>query len=124
MFTGIRRKKMRIVNPSKNTGTDFTMVRFRKPGHKGETWYVSVNRMGGGPYTKDGINLKIPATFTAEVTQHVANRYAVYSLAEFSEKILLKDIHEHPLPIRKRLFKKAEAFCTKHGYVNVDPRWK
>lgn len=102
----------------------YTMVKFRKPGHKGETWYVSVHKMGGGPHTKDGIDLRIPATFKAEVTQHVSGRYAVYGLAEFTEKAKLKDIRAFPPAVMKRLFKKAEAFCNKHGFVNVDVRWK
>lgn len=108
----------------KVTGGNYTSVRFRKPGHKGETWHVSVFRRGGGPYTKDGIDLRIPATFAAEVSQIVSGRYHVYTLAEFEKKVKLKDIHEFRPSTMKALFKQAEAFCNKHGYVNVDPRWK
>jgi len=103
---------------------DYTMVRFRKPGHKGETWYVNINKMGGGPHQKNGINLNIPATFKGEVTQHVTGRYAIYTLAEFVEHVKLKDIKEFPPEILKSLFMQAVAFCNKHGFVNVDPRWK
>jgi hypothetical protein len=105
-------------------GMSYTMVRFRKPGHKGETWYVSVHGCGGGPYTKDGYDSSIPARFTSSVTQRVTGRYHVYTLAEFEKTARVSRNHEHPEHVYKILFKKAVDFCKKHGYVNVDPRWK
>jgi hypothetical protein len=103
---------------------NYCSVRFRKPGHKGETWYVSVHKMGGGPYTAKGIDLSIPTTFRVDVLQQVVKRYRVYTLFEATEKIKLQKLGDFPLPIQKRLFKKAEAFCNAHGYVNADSRWK
>jgi len=103
---------------------EYTSVRFRKPGHKGETWYVSVHKMGGGPHTKDGVDLRIPARFRADVLQTMTGRYHVYTLADFEEFVKLKKIDDFPPAVMKRLYKKCEAFCNKNGYVNVDPRWK
>lgn len=102
----------------------YTSVRFRKPGHKGETWYVSVHKYGGVPHTKNGIDLRIPARFASNVTQHVTGRYHIYTLFEAEEKVKLKHIDDFPPAVMKRLFKKAEAYCHKHGYVLADSRWK
>jgi len=104
----------------------YVSVRFRKPGHKGETWYVTVSGRGGGPYLKDEpyFDPKIPATFVADVTQVIAGQYHTYIVAEFTKTAKIKKRGEHPKAVYAALFKQAVAFCKKHGYVNVDPRWK
>lgn len=114
------------IAPRKDSVLPYTSVRFRKPGHKGETWHVTVSGRGGGPYLKDEpyFDPKIPATFVADVSQVVTGRYRVYLLAEFVKKVRIKRRGEHPKKVYAVLFKKASDYCRKHGFVNVDPRWK
>lgn len=114
------------INPSKSAILPYTSVRFRKPGHKGETWHVTVSGRGGGPYLGHPpyFDPKIPATFVADVTQTVTGRYRVYILAEFVKKVKIKHRGEHPSRVYAELFKKASEYCRKHGFVNVDSRWK
>lgn len=106
-------------------GTDYTMVKFRNPAKKGETWYISVHGLGGGPWTGNGYDPSIPQTFESEVTQHIRGRYEVYSLVKYNEKAIRKS-PDAPFPkmVMKRLFNRAAAYCARRGFVNVDPRWK
>ena len=100
--------------------TSYTMVRFRKPGLIGETWYVSVSKWGGGPHTANGIDLSIPARFSVSVTQHKTGRYAVYTLFEAEKFVKLKKIDDFPKTVMKELYKKGEAFAKKHGFVKKE----
>jgi len=110
------------------TGWDYSGVRFRKPGLKGITLLISVTKMGGGPYHKnwasEGVDMKIPTRFEATVMKKVANQYGIETVAEFEKKVVLKKLDDYPVKVLHELFKKAESFCNKHGFVNVDPRWK
>jgi hypothetical protein len=121
-----RQEEIMIIGKPKQSGTDYCSVRFRKPGHKGETWYVTVSGRGGGPYLghEPYFDPSIPATFKADVTQHVTGRYHVYTMAEFTKKAKITRENKHPKAVYAALWKQAVAFCTKNGYVNVDPRWK
>lgn len=105
---------------------EYTSVRFRKPGHKGETWHVTVSGRGGGPYlTREPyFDPSIPATFVADVMQSVTGRYRIHTMAEFVKKKKIAKRGEQPPAVYAALFKQAVAFCKQHGYVNVDPRWK
>lgn len=111
---------------SEAKGMDLVSVRFRKPGHKGETWYVTVSGRGGGPYLGHPpyFDPKIPATFIADVTQTFTGKYHTYVIKEFVEKKRITRRNEHPIAVYRRLFKKAVEYCNKHGFVVADPRWK
>jgi len=120
-----KRPTIRILPPRRKEPA-YVMVKFKNPAKKGETWHVSVVGMGAGPFKAHGeYDPSIPQTFKSEVTQHVSGRYHVYTLVEYTEKALRKDPHgPFPKMVMKRLFNRAAAYCTRHGFVNVDPRWK
>jgi hypothetical protein len=119
-----KRPTVRMMFPKK--GMDYTMVKFRNPAKKGETWNVSVHGKGGGPHTESGhYDPTIPMTFESQVVQTIRGQYHTYVLVTYQEKALRPD-PSAPFPkmVMKRLFNRAAAYCKRHGFVNVDPRWK